>query len=201
MITSSRVNNVVVAFTYERRNNLHNRWFRMFFYFALLPHSWFPLLIRARLALASVHLKNVNKKNLKNTPLLQAIYKIAMFTILWWLPCLFMLLSQAYLKSHSQSCQNSHIFSASSWVFKQSVSHQTLDVVTGLLLWRCFFIHFTFFQYSVCISISFPVFVFFLGGGKVLYRNYLRKRFEYWTKLNCALEILLLLAVITLKSF
>ena len=24
MITSSRVNNVVVAFTYERRNNLHN---------------------------------------------------------------------------------------------------------------------------------------------------------------------------------
>ena len=176
-------------------------WLRMFFYFALLPHSWFPLLIRARLALASVHLKNVNKKNLKNTPLLQAIYKIAMFTILWWLPCLFMLLSQAYLKSHSQSCQNSHIFSASSWVFKQSVSHQTLDVVTGLLLWRCFFIHFTFFQYSVCISISFPVFVFFFGGGKVLYRNYLRKRFEYWTKLNCALEILLLLAVITLKSF
>lgn len=144
-------------------------WLRMFFYFALLPHSWFPLLIRARLALASVHLKNVNKKNLKNTPLLQAIYKIAMFTILWWLPCLFMLLSQAYLKSHSQSCQNSHIFSASSWVFKQSVSHQTLDVVTGLLVWRCFFIHFTFFSTLFAFLLAFLFLFFFFGGGGKFY--------------------------------
>lgn len=196
MITSSRVNNVVVAFTYERRNNLHNSVAPDVLLFRAPPSFVIPT---TNSCSSRTCLRSFEKRKQKNLNL-QAIYKIAMFTILWWLPCPFMLLSQAYLKSHSQSCQNSHIFSASSWVIKQSVPHQTLDVVTGLLLWRCFFIHFTFFQYSICISISFPVFVFF-WGGKVLYSNCLRKRFEYWTKLNCALEILLLLAVITLKSF